>query len=261
MGFSNFAAYFGGRNARGGHHYDPNQPRVPKGNSDGGQWTDGGAGSVAQSTDDERRRLSNSWVRLASNEKPPQGSLPPERRPQGKPPQLPPSRGRLGLLLKAAYRLFQMISDYRRENPPDDLFGTATDENSTIAVTTINNKPVFGSNSGHHTYTAADDSAAKQMRAILVTKHPHVFKAGNLGQAPNVSLFHAETTVLLRAAKENGGTLAGMTLEIATDRVMCPSCPISLPYVVRELGNPTVTFIDNNGNRYSIGGPSLPAKD
>ncbi|MHC1549470.1 hypothetical protein [Phyllobacterium sp. K27] len=26
--------------------YDPNQPRVPSGNSDGGQWTDGGAGGV-----------------------------------------------------------------------------------------------------------------------------------------------------------------------------------------------------------------------
>ena len=24
-------------------HYDPNQPRVPAGNSDGGQWTDDGA--------------------------------------------------------------------------------------------------------------------------------------------------------------------------------------------------------------------------
>ena len=25
---------------RGGHHYDPNQPRVPAGHPDGGQWTD-----------------------------------------------------------------------------------------------------------------------------------------------------------------------------------------------------------------------------
>jgi hypothetical protein len=27
--------------------YNPNQPRVPAGNSDGGQWTDGGIGSAA----------------------------------------------------------------------------------------------------------------------------------------------------------------------------------------------------------------------
>jgi len=25
--------------------FDPNQPRVPAGNPDGGQWTDGGGGS------------------------------------------------------------------------------------------------------------------------------------------------------------------------------------------------------------------------
>jgi hypothetical protein len=28
-------------------HYDPNQPRVPRGHSDGGQWTDGGHGQSA----------------------------------------------------------------------------------------------------------------------------------------------------------------------------------------------------------------------
>jgi hypothetical protein len=31
---------------RGTHEYDPNQPRVPAGHSDGGQWTSTGAGSV-----------------------------------------------------------------------------------------------------------------------------------------------------------------------------------------------------------------------
>jgi hypothetical protein len=28
------------------YHYDPNQPRVPRGHSDGGQWTDGGGGLI-----------------------------------------------------------------------------------------------------------------------------------------------------------------------------------------------------------------------
>jgi hypothetical protein len=36
--------------AHGRHGYDPNQPRVPAGHSDGGQWTDkagaGGAGAM-----------------------------------------------------------------------------------------------------------------------------------------------------------------------------------------------------------------------
>lgn len=31
---------------RGQHGYDPNQPRVPKGHSDGGQWTSGGGGEA-----------------------------------------------------------------------------------------------------------------------------------------------------------------------------------------------------------------------
>jgi hypothetical protein len=30
--------------------YDPNQPRVPEGNEDGGQWTDGGGGGGSRSS-------------------------------------------------------------------------------------------------------------------------------------------------------------------------------------------------------------------
>ncbi|MBS4084116.1 MAG: hypothetical protein KGZ73_11240 [Rhizobiales bacterium] len=45
--------------------YDPNQPRVPAGNPDGGQWTDGGGGYGA-STGDDRRVLSDAnpeeWI-------------------------------------------------------------------------------------------------------------------------------------------------------------------------------------------------------
>jgi len=33
-----------------GHGYDPNQPRVPKGHSDGGQWTDSGRGGNTAET-------------------------------------------------------------------------------------------------------------------------------------------------------------------------------------------------------------------
>lgn len=48
----------------GGHHYDPNQPRVPAGHSDGGQWT---ARGVGHSEIDDPRIVSdatpdNYWI-------------------------------------------------------------------------------------------------------------------------------------------------------------------------------------------------------
>jgi hypothetical protein len=69
---------------------------------------------------------------------------------------------------------------------------------------------------------------------------------------PNNTLFHAETTVLLRAARENGGTLAGRMLEVYSDRELCNNCKIVLPKVGLELGNPTVTFIDDAGRRLTM---------
>ena len=39
-----------------GFKYDPNQPRVPAGNPDGGQWTSGGANSGASADDGEGGR-------------------------------------------------------------------------------------------------------------------------------------------------------------------------------------------------------------
>jgi hypothetical protein len=71
--------------------------------------------------------------------------------------------------------------------------------------------------------------------------------AERVGRKPNDALFHAETTVLLRAAREKGGSLAGRTLTVHVDDKLCNNCQIVLPYVGLELGNPTVTFIDPNG--------------
>jgi len=57
----------------GGHHYDPNQPRIPAGHADGGQWTEEGAterGNVTPRSPASRRsssmrgvevRLPNGW--------------------------------------------------------------------------------------------------------------------------------------------------------------------------------------------------------
>jgi hypothetical protein len=64
---------------------------------------------------------------------------------------------------------------------------------------------------------------------------------------PNDALFHAETTVLLRAARQAGGTLAGRTLAVHVDGKLCNNCEAVLPYVGLEVGNPTVTFVDPNG--------------
>ena len=90
------------------------------------------------------------------------------------------------------------------------------------------------------------------MRGILIEKYPDVMKQDNVGEKPNDALFHAEATILFRAARENGGTFAGRTLEVFADRPMCDSCKKVLPYVGLELGNPTVAFIDPTGLRLTM---------
>jgi hypothetical protein len=69
---------------------------------------------------------------------------------------------------------------------------------------------------------------------------------------PNNAIYHAETTVLIRGARENGGTLAGKTLEVFSDRPMCNNCPEILPLVGLELGNPMVTFVGPSGGRNTM---------
>jgi hypothetical protein len=81
----------------------------------------------------------------------------------------------------------------------------------------------------------------------MLEKYPKVLATRNIGSKPNNALYHAETTVLLRAARENGGTLSGNNLVVIVDRRLCSSCEVLLPYVGRELGNPTVTFVDKIG--------------
>ena len=85
------------------------------------------------------------------------------------------------------------------------------------------------------------------MREVLLRKYPDL-RGSNDGEAPMDALYHAETNVLLRAAREHGGSLAGRTLEVITDNPMCNSCPYILPKVGLELGNPTVTFVDRRGH-------------
>jgi hypothetical protein len=190
-------------------HFNPNQPRVPAGNPDGGQWTstNGGIGS-----------------RLAAAEKPRLGR-----------------RTAIPLVLEAAKRL---IKAYRSEHGLWDLFER---KEGTVAFTELDGIKVFGSNSTSPAYTSADEAAAIRLRNILVEKYPKKFRAEHVGQMPNAALFHAETTVLLRAVRQAGGTLAGRTLTVHVDGKLCNNCEAVLPYVGLELGNPTVTFIDPKG--------------
>jgi hypothetical protein len=95
-------------------------------------------------------------------------------------------------------------------------------------------------------YTSRDQAEADDLREKLLRKYPELERE-NTGQKPMDAVYHAETNVLLRAARKFGGTLAGRRLEVVTDRRMCPTCPIILPKIGLELGNPTVTFIGPRG--------------
>jgi hypothetical protein len=67
--------------------------------------------------------------------------------------------------------------------------------------------------------------------------------------------------VLIRAARENGGTLAGRTLEVEVDARLCNSCREMLPKIALQLGNPTVKFTDRIGQRLTVrDGRVLPEK-
>jgi hypothetical protein len=191
--------------------YNPNQPRVPAGNPDGGQWTSAGGGI---------------GIRLAAADKP---------RP-----------GRFALALEVIKRL---IEAYRSENGFWDLFGH---KDGTVAWIKLNGADIYGSNSDLPTYTRVDRAAALEMRNILVQKYPELKGRDSIGQMPINAIFHAETTALLRAARANGGTLAGRTLEVFVDGRLCNNCKPVLPKVGLEVGNPTVTFIDHTGKSLTM---------
>jgi hypothetical protein len=190
-------------------YFNPNQPRVPAGNPDGGQWTRTGAGRFG--------------------------------------PQLAGGGKHLGLhlLFAIAAKLAKRLIDGYRAKNRTDLFGP---EPGAVVVTSIDGEDVFGPSSEAGGYTSEDRNAAEELRAELVKKYPEVFGSGNLGQMPKNALFHCETTALLRAARLRGGTLTGQTLTVFTDRALCNNCEPVLPYVGLELGNPTVTFVDPDGS-------------
>jgi hypothetical protein len=196
------------------HKYNPNQPRIPAGNFGAGRWTDSG-GAIG--------------VRLAAADKPSLG------RSIGQALALDLARG--------------LIEAYRSANSLWDLFGN---RDGAVTVTSLNGTNIFGSNSTSPTYNSVDDAEANRMRARYLELNPDSVDENNIGRMPNNAFYHAETTVLLRAARANGGTLAGKTLRVFGDTPMCNNCPSILPFVGLELGNPTVTFVNPGGRRRTM---------
>lgn len=273
MAFSNFSVFAGderplspgklppGYSLLGdlGHHYDPNQPRVPKGQPDGGQWTRVGAGA---------------WTRVAANEPPewPPDKLPGighNRPPVDPPPEPPPGstsppprrtppadriRGGgawLGELFKG---LQDLLEGYAAEHAPADLFGYRKGlEEDTIAAGRVDGRPFIGVSSKFGiTYTTADRLAAMRLRDEMSRKYDRVRRINNVGYKPNDVFFHAETTLLLRAARAFGGSLQGRTVFIYSNRPMCSGCGTLLPLIGAELGNPTVVFSDYDSGNVNI---------
>jgi hypothetical protein len=200
-------------------HYNPDQPRVPKGNPDGGQWTDTGSSRIG--------------IRVAAGDAP-----------------RPPRQPLIALLVELVKLAKLAIEAYRNKEALEDLFGQ---KEGVVARATLDGKEVFGVNSRSKAYTSADRVAAEMLRDSLRRKYPEIPSGKNVGQAPWNALFHAETTALLRAARENGGTLAGKALTVySVEMEVCPNCKSILPYVGLELGNPTVTFIESDGSMMTM---------
>jgi hypothetical protein len=190
--------------------YNPDQPRVPSGSPEGGRWASGDG---------------NTPVRLTAADK---GPL---------------SRGsRVAIALAIAKRL---IDAFRSDNFLRNLLG---EKDGTVTVTEINGEKVFGVNSTSPNYTDKDFDAAVALRDTLLEKYPDTMTTENVGHKPNDALFHAETTALLRALGENGGTLEGKSLIVFSDNAMCRSCELVLPKIGLEIGDPTVTFVGPGGS-------------
>jgi hypothetical protein len=149
--------------------------------------------------------------------------------------QLPPQRQLDG----AAW-----IDAYRTINNAPDLFGRPQwpDNRDTVAVTKIDGHLYFGVNSSAPGYNSADENRAMTMRDVLFARYPELNR-GNTGWIPNDALFHAESTILIRAANDRGD-LANRSVEVQVDREVCHRCEIILPKIGLELGNPYVIFVE-----------------
>jgi hypothetical protein len=240
--------------------YDPNQPRVPAGSREGGQWTNGDAGTGVRVASIGRTigQLLKAALRLRLS--PPDNATRRARDVLSRvrhldPLRQPKSNSDEGIAQEAENRLAKfadlppdrLIATYRAQNSMPDLFGQPTWrlDKGTVAVTKLDGVPEFGVNSKAPGYEGKDTATADTMRRLLIETYPEDMKrSNNIGRMPNDSVYHAEATVLFRAARRYGGTLEGRTLDVYVDREMCPSCDKALPLIGQELGNPTITYLD-----------------
>lgn len=121
--------------------YNPDQPRVPAGNSDGGQWTSEGAQGASPR------------VRLAVADK--------------------PRLGPAAIATIAFEAAKKAIEAYRKDNLFVDLFQSRI---GTVSYTELNGEEIFGSNSTSPTYTSHDRAAATALRDALVERYPEAMK-------------------------------------------------------------------------------------
>lgn len=149
-------------------------------------------------------------------------------------------------LAKIAAELAQRVIDaYRTEQNLWDLFRRRV---GTVTTTEVDGLRYFGSNSTAPSFTSTDYRQAEELRKVLIDKYPSIMSTGNLGWRPNDAVFHAEANILMRIARDHGGSLTGREIEIHGDRDLCPSCGIVLPLIGMELGNPTVRLVGPGGN-------------
>lgn len=162
------------------------------------------------------------------------------------PPQTPSPRS-----ITSSPRIFDggaWIDAYRGINNAPDLFGQAVwpFDKGTVAVGRVDGDLYFGVNSTAPGYASSDRSRAIQFRENLTSKYPLDMDLRNIGGVPNDGLFHAETTLLLRAASDRGGSLENRSIEIMVDREVCYSCGEILPKLGVELGDPYVVFVERD---------------
>ena len=142
----------------------------------------------------------------------------------------------------------------RRQVGLPELGGRAATSKSegTIAAARIDGSIYVGVNSRAPSYSEVDRADATYFRDQLIELYPDAMKSENRGRKPNDFIYHAEATALLRAWRQNGGSLAGKIFTVRTDREICRSCIYGLPLLGKQLGNPTVRFIAPSGQSLTI---------
>jgi hypothetical protein len=147
------------------------------------------------------------------------------------------------------------IDAYRSINNGPDLFGRPAwpKNEDTVAAARIDGQLYFGVNSLAPGYSDADRSEANRMRDTLIDRYPAAMSIADIGRFPNDAVYHAEATVLLRVARDNGGSLANREFEIYVDREMCWRCEKIIPSLGLEVGNPLVVYVNTKtGERQTM---------